>query len=164
MPERPQAVFARAAGYVPCVFPPGPLARLRARLDIGPAWWRTASPGPGCGALVDHEALVAELRTGRPSAVLDVTDPEPLPADSPLSDLPDVFLTPHLAGSQGDEAARLGASVVEEAARWAAGGPAPARGRPRDTGPDGLRNPSRARPRDPAPSRPSRGHTVGQYA
>lgn len=74
------------------------------------------------GALVDHEALVGELRTGHLGAVLDVTDPEPLPADSPLFDLPDVFLTPHLAGSQGNEAARLGRAVVEEAARPAAGG------------------------------------------
>ncbi|MFI2763940.1 hydroxyacid dehydrogenase [Streptomyces echinatus] len=73
------------------------------------------------GALVDHEALVAELRTGRLSAVLDVTDPEPLPADSPLYDLPNAFVTPHLAGSQGNEVARLGRVVVEEAERLAAG-------------------------------------------
>jgi phosphoglycerate dehydrogenase-like enzyme len=74
------------------------------------------------GGLVDHEALVAELRTGRLSAVLDVTDPEPLPADSPLHDLPNVFVTPHLAGSQGNEVARLGSTVAEEAAWFVAGG------------------------------------------
>ncbi|MEV5385273.1 hydroxyacid dehydrogenase [Streptomyces sp. NPDC052721] len=74
------------------------------------------------GALVDHEALIAELRTGRLSAVLDVTDPEPLPADSPLYDLPNAFITPHLAGSQGNEVARLGRVVVEEAERLSAGG------------------------------------------
>ncbi|MEW2619380.1 hydroxyacid dehydrogenase [Streptomyces sp. NPDC048106] len=75
------------------------------------------------GALVDQDALVAELRTGRLSAVLDVTDPEPLPAGSPLFDLPGAFVTPHLAGSQGNEVARLGRTVVEEAARLAAGDP-----------------------------------------
>lgn len=75
------------------------------------------------GALVDHDALVAELRTGRLGAVLDVTDPEPLPAGSPLFDLPNAFVTPHLAGSQGNEVARLGRTVVEEAARLAAGDP-----------------------------------------
>ncbi|MFI1364393.1 hydroxyacid dehydrogenase [Streptomyces griseochromogenes] len=73
------------------------------------------------GALVDHDALIGELRTGRLNAVLDVTDPEPLPADSPLFDLPNAFVTPHLAGSQGNELARLGRTVVEEAGRLAAG-------------------------------------------
>ncbi|MFJ6389937.1 hydroxyacid dehydrogenase [Streptomyces sp. NPDC091972] len=69
------------------------------------------------GSLVDTDALVDELRAGRLSAVLDVTDPEPLPADSPLHDLPNAFVTPHLAGSQGNELARLGLAVAEEAGR-----------------------------------------------
>ncbi|MFD5231643.1 hydroxyacid dehydrogenase [Streptomyces qaidamensis] len=73
------------------------------------------------GALVDHDALVAELRTGRLTAILDVTDPEPLPAGSPLYDLPGAFVTPHLAGSQGNELARLGLTVAEEAERLLAG-------------------------------------------
>ncbi|MEU0048894.1 hydroxyacid dehydrogenase [Streptomyces sp. NPDC006309] len=73
------------------------------------------------GALVDHEALVGELRTGRLRAVLDVTDPEPLPAGSALYDLPNAFVTPHLAGSQGNEVARLGRTVVEEAERLVSG-------------------------------------------
>ncbi|PAZ12266.1 hydroxyacid dehydrogenase [Streptomyces sp. SA15] len=73
------------------------------------------------GGLVDHDALLAELRTGRLTAILDVTDPEPLPADSPLFDLSNAFITPHLAGSQGNEVARLGATVVEEAARLLSG-------------------------------------------
>lgn len=73
------------------------------------------------GALVDHDALVAELRAGRLTAILDVTDPEPLPADSPLYDLPGAFVTPHLAGSQGNELARLGLAVAEEAERLLAG-------------------------------------------
>jgi phosphoglycerate dehydrogenase-like enzyme len=73
------------------------------------------------GTLVDHDALAEELRTGRLAAVLDVTDPEPLPADSPLFDLPNAFITPHLAGSQGNEVSRLGRTVVEEAGRLSAG-------------------------------------------
>jgi phosphoglycerate dehydrogenase-like enzyme len=75
------------------------------------------------GSLLDHDALVAEVRTGRLSAVLDVTDPEPLPADSPLFDLPNAFITPHLAGSQGNEVARLGRTVAEEARRLVTGAP-----------------------------------------
>ncbi|MFJ8047152.1 hydroxyacid dehydrogenase [Streptomyces luteogriseus] len=73
------------------------------------------------GALVDHDALADELVSGRLSAVLDVTDPEPLPAGSPLYQLPNVFLTPHIAGSLGNELERLGRIVVEELERLAAG-------------------------------------------
>ncbi|MFE7077754.1 hydroxyacid dehydrogenase [Streptomyces sp. NPDC057620] len=75
------------------------------------------------GSLVDTQALVEELGAGRVSAVLDVTDPEPLPADSPLWGLPNVRITPHLAGSQGNEIARLGLVVVEELHRVRAGIP-----------------------------------------
>ncbi|MFI1163520.1 hydroxyacid dehydrogenase [Streptomyces sp. NPDC020801] len=75
------------------------------------------------GALVDHEALTDELVSGRLNAVLDVTDPEPLPAHSPLFTLPNVFLTPHIAGSLGNELERLGRTVVEELERLAAGLP-----------------------------------------
>jgi phosphoglycerate dehydrogenase-like enzyme len=75
------------------------------------------------GALVDHDALIAELRTGRISAVLDVTEPEPLPADSPLFDLPNVVLTPHIAGALGTEVRRLGDAALDEVARYAAGEP-----------------------------------------
>ncbi|MFD4603793.1 hydroxyacid dehydrogenase [Streptomyces sp. NPDC058464] len=73
------------------------------------------------GALVDPEALTEELVSGRLSAVLDVTEPEPLPADSPLYRLPNVFLTPHIAGSVGNELERLGRTVVEEVERLVAG-------------------------------------------
>lgn len=73
------------------------------------------------GALLDHDALIDELRAERISAILDVTDPEPLPVDSPLFDLPNAFITPHLAGSQGNEVARLGLTVVEEVERLLAG-------------------------------------------
>lgn len=75
------------------------------------------------GPLVDHDALVAELRTGRITAVLDVTDPEPLPAGHPLLHLPTCVVTPHLAGSQGTELSRLAELVIEEIRRFAAGEP-----------------------------------------
>jgi phosphoglycerate dehydrogenase-like enzyme len=51
------------------------------------------------GPVVDTEALTAELATGRIAAAVDVTDPEPLPADHRLWDLPNLLLTPHVAGS-----------------------------------------------------------------
>lgn len=73
------------------------------------------------GALIDPAALTEELVSGRLHAVLDVTEPEPLPAHSPLYDLPNVFLTPHIAGSLGNELERLGRIVVEEGERLAAG-------------------------------------------
>jgi phosphoglycerate dehydrogenase-like enzyme len=75
------------------------------------------------GALVDHDALTDELVSGRLSAILDVTEPEPLPAESPLHALPNVFLTPHIAGSLGNELERLGRIVVEELERLAQGLP-----------------------------------------
>lgn len=73
------------------------------------------------GALVDPDALTDELVSGRLRAVLDVTEPEPLPAGSPLYRLPNVFLTPHIAGSLGNELERLGRIVVEELERVVTG-------------------------------------------
>lgn len=75
------------------------------------------------GVLVDTAALTAELRSGRISAVLDVTDPEVLPASDPLYDLPNVILTPHMAGALGNELFRLGRSAADELLRFAAGRP-----------------------------------------
>lgn len=51
------------------------------------------------GGLVDHDALVAEARRGRIRAALDVTEPEPLPADHPLLHLPNVVVVPHLGSA-----------------------------------------------------------------
>jgi phosphoglycerate dehydrogenase-like enzyme len=76
------------------------------------------------GTLVDHDALVAELSGGRLSAVLDVTEPEPLPPEHPLLALPNCVVTPHLAGSQGTELSRLAELAIDEIGRFAAGEPA----------------------------------------
>jgi phosphoglycerate dehydrogenase-like enzyme len=50
------------------------------------------------GKIIDHTALLAELQKGRLCAGLDVTDPEPLPQDSPFRKLDNVIITPHIAG------------------------------------------------------------------
>jgi phosphoglycerate dehydrogenase-like enzyme len=51
------------------------------------------------GQIVDHDALTAEVTNGRLLAVLDVTDPEPLPDDHPLWDAAGCFVSPHIAGA-----------------------------------------------------------------
>lgn len=76
------------------------------------------------GPLIDHETLLPHLTSGRLYAILDVTDPEPLPEDSPLLELPNVWISPHLAGSQGSELARMTTYAIEEIRRWSAGEPA----------------------------------------
>lgn len=75
------------------------------------------------GWLVDHDALIEELTSGRLDAVIDTTLPEVPPPDSPLYTLPNVILTPHVAGAQGLELHRLGESAVGEVERYAAGDP-----------------------------------------
>lgn len=73
------------------------------------------------GAVVDQDALTDVVSTARIRAVLDVTDPEVLPAAHPLWACPNALITPHLAGSQGNEWERLADTAVGEVARWAAG-------------------------------------------
>ncbi len=75
------------------------------------------------GSLVDTEALTEELVAGRLNAVLDVTDPEVLPPDSPLYDLPNLLLTPHIAGSLGNELGRMAHAALDELERYAGGLP-----------------------------------------
>lgn len=93
-------------------------AALLARMPDGATLLNTAR-----GAIVDAEALERELVGGRINAVLDVTDPEPLPATSPLYDLPNVLLTPHIAGSMGTELRRMGDTAAADLARYARSGP-----------------------------------------
>ena len=73
----------------------------------------------GRGAQVDEAGLVRAL-TERPDlvAVLDVTDPEPSPADHPFYTLENCFLTPHVAGSMGGEVVRMAEYMADELARY----------------------------------------------
>jgi phosphoglycerate dehydrogenase-like enzyme len=74
------------------------------------------------GPVVDTEALLAEVTTGRLRAVLDVTDPEPLPDGHPLWTAPGVLsITPHIAGDSPLGHARAAALAGDQLARWCAG-------------------------------------------
>lgn len=76
------------------------------------------------GAVVREKELIAVLEK-RPDlhALLDVTHPEPPAPESPLYRLPNVILTPHIAGSLDSECRRMGRCMVEELRRYAAGRP-----------------------------------------
>ena len=74
----------------------------------------------GRGPVVDTDALVAELATGRIAAVLDVTDPEPLPADHPLWELV-LAITPHNAGDSRAADDRAIALAIDQLGRYARG-------------------------------------------
>lgn len=76
------------------------------------------------GAVVAEDEMLA-VAARRPDLqfVLDVTYPEPPAADSPLFTLPNVFLTPHIAGSLDAECRRMGRYMVEELRRYLAGEP-----------------------------------------
>jgi phosphoglycerate dehydrogenase-like enzyme len=73
------------------------------------------------GVVVDTDALLAELRSGRLLAALDVTDPEPLPADHPLWTAPGLLLTPHVAGTVRGAAERAYAIAAREIALFVGG-------------------------------------------
>ena len=77
----------------------------------------------GRGRTIDTVALVAELRTGRLRAALDVTDPEPLPPDHPLWELPNVLITPHMAGDSPASTIRAFVLAGDQVRRFAAGEP-----------------------------------------
>ncbi|MDD5350363.1 MAG: hydroxyacid dehydrogenase [Chthoniobacteraceae bacterium] len=76
------------------------------------------------GAIVDEPGLV-EAFSARPDlfALIDVTWPEPPVAGSPLYELPNVILTPHIAGSKNNECWRMAQYMVDEATRLLAGEP-----------------------------------------
>ena len=75
------------------------------------------------GAVVDTEALVDALAAGRISAALDVTEPEPLPAEHPLWDCPNLLVSPHVGGASSAMEPRAHRLVREQLARFAAGEP-----------------------------------------
>lgn len=73
------------------------------------------------GGVVDTEALIAELKTGRLRAALDVTAPEPLPEGHPLWSAPGVLITPHIAGSTPASVRRTLRLIREQLGRYLAG-------------------------------------------
>lgn len=75
------------------------------------------------GACVDETALIAELEKGRILACLDVTDPEPPAPDSPLYQLPNCILTPHIAGAIKENMRMQGELVAGEVEAFVAGRP-----------------------------------------
>ena len=77
----------------------------------------------GRGRTVDTDALLTALTDGRIRAALDVTDPEPLPADHPLWRAPNVLITPHIAGSVTRWEARAYRFAGEQIRRYVSGGP-----------------------------------------
>lgn len=77
----------------------------------------------GRGGIVDTDALVAELRSGRLSAALDVTDPEPLPAGHPLWSTPNCLITPHVGGDTSAFEPRMRRLVREQLVRLSGGEP-----------------------------------------
>ena len=77
----------------------------------------------GRGPIVNTDALVAEVASGRLHAALDVTDPEPLPSDHPLWSQPNVLISPHVGGYTNAFNPRRDRLLREQIARWAAGEP-----------------------------------------
>ena len=73
------------------------------------------------GILIDHDALADIASAGRIAVYLDVTDPEPLPPEHPLRKLPNVILTPHIAGPTADAWPLMGNACVAEVERFLRG-------------------------------------------
>jgi phosphoglycerate dehydrogenase-like enzyme len=77
----------------------------------------------GRGRTIETAALVEELQAGRIRAALDVTDPEPLPPDDPLWKLPNVLVSPHMAGDSPASTIRAFELAGDQIRRFAAGEP-----------------------------------------
>lgn len=73
------------------------------------------------GAIVDSEALIERLEVGDITACLDVYDPEPIPVGSRIRELPNVFLSPHIAGTTQRSRTRFFEEMVGELERHFAG-------------------------------------------
>ena len=81
------------------------------------------SSTPRAGPILDTDALLELVRAKRVRAALDVTDPEPLPADHPLWDAPGVLITPHFAGDTPAADRRAFALAGEQVRRYVRGEP-----------------------------------------
>ncbi|WP_345436233.1 2-hydroxyacid dehydrogenase [Actinoallomurus vinaceus] len=77
----------------------------------------------GRGGTIDTAALLAETRSGRLRAALDVMDPEPPPAGHPLWSTPNVLITPHVGGGSATFYPRAERLIAEQLRRFAAGEP-----------------------------------------
>jgi phosphoglycerate dehydrogenase-like enzyme len=75
------------------------------------------------GGIIDTNALVEALNSGKIRAALDVTDPEPLPPEHPLWKCPNLLITPHVAASSPQFAPRAFKVIAEELQRWLKGEP-----------------------------------------
>ena len=75
------------------------------------------------GPVVETDALVEALHAGRIHAVVDVTDPEPLPIGHPLWSAPNVLITPHIAGSSPGMMDRVMRLIGDQCRRYMAGEP-----------------------------------------
>ena len=76
------------------------------------------------GEVIDQDALIAALRAGQlAGAGLDVTTPEPLPADHPLWDTPNLLITPHFTAALPDSIDRSLDMITENLRRYRAGEP-----------------------------------------
>jgi len=98
-PDAVPAAFA-AADYVVMVLPSTPeTAGIVDSAAIGALKPTARLVNVGRGSTLDQDALCAALREGRiAGAALDVMTPEPLPADSPLWDVPNLIISPHMSG------------------------------------------------------------------
>jgi phosphoglycerate dehydrogenase-like enzyme len=96
---------------------------------LGAEQFATMKPGAfvynvGRGPVIDTDALISALASGHlGGAGLDVVDPEPLPADSPLWDMRNVLITSHTSGASPNYWERGAAILIENARRFGAGEP-----------------------------------------
>ncbi len=109
----------RQSNVVVCCAPITPRTRRmigKRELDMIPAG--AALVNVSRGAIIDPDALIERLRRGDITAGLDVFDPEPIPADSPIRGLPNVFLSPHIAGVTQASRTRFFSLMVDEFERF----------------------------------------------
>jgi len=122
--ERLDDLFAASDYIVACI----PLTDETHHL-IGERQFQAMKPSAyffnlGRGPVVDEQALIAALREKRlAGAGLDVFETEPLPADSPLWEIPNVIISPHTSASSPRQQQRVVAGFIENLARYLAGQP-----------------------------------------